>query len=397
MKKKIIFFVLTFLLVFITINLGSFILIKSITKKNIYTKDYKDFKKRFRKSNFKTIFPHPFFGFGIRDNYNYSKKFNNEPLFVNDINKINLDDKIKILILGGSVATHLSLNNSDDKYNYKNKLINHEDIFEKTINSYFSTDKFIVFNAAIGGGKQPQQLFKLYYLDLIDFKFDIIINLDGFNELALPLSENYQINDHLIYPRNFSRLVSTFNSNFDCVNDINKRTKRFLLFPILELYDLYKIRNCHFSLEGENKNTGTRFSNMTNFKKRDLEKSFKHVKEIWEKSSEKINDFSKLKNILYIHVIQPNQYLKDSKKLTNKELELLNYSKYGDLISQYYHSFNFENINIKNNLDLKYIFKYNNNEIYRDYCCHLNNYGMHLISKEIVKKFELELKEMIKN
>ena len=397
MKKKIIFFILTFLLVFITINLGSFILIKSITKKNIYTKDYKDFKKRFRKSNFKTIFPHPFFGFGIRDNYNYLKKFNNEPLFVNDINKINLDDKIKILILGGSVATHLSLNNSDDKYNYKNKLINHEDIFEKTINSYFSTDKFIVFNAAIGGGKQPQQLFKLYYLDLIDFKFDIIINLDGFNELALPLSENYQINDHLIYPRNFSRLVSTFNSNFDCVNDINKRTKRFLLFPILELYDLYKIRNCHFSLEGENKNTGTRFSDMTNFKKRDLEKSFKHVKKIWEKSSEKINDFSKLKNILYIHVIQPNQYLKDSKKLTNKELELLNYSKYGDLISQFYHSFNFENINIKNNLDLKYIFKYNNNEIYRDYCCHLNNYGMHLISKEIVKKFELELKEMIKN
>ncbi len=397
MKKKIIFFILTFLLVFIAINIGSFILIKSITKKNIYTKDYKEFKKRFRKSNFKTIFPHPFFGFGIRDNYNYTKKFNNEPLFVNDINKINLDDKIKILILGGSVATHLSFNNSGDKYNYNNMLINHEDIFEKTINSYFGTDKFIVMNAAIGGGKQPQQLFKLYYLDLINFKFDIIINLDGFNELALPLSENYQINDHLIYPRNFSRLITTFNSNFDCVNDINKRTKRFLLFPILELYDLYKIRNCHFSLEGENKNTGTRFSDMTNFKKRDLEKSFKHVKEIWEKSSEKINDFSKLKNILYIHVIQPNQYLKDSKKLTNKELELLNYSKYGDLISQYYHSFNFENINIKNNLDLKYIFKYNNNEIYRDYCCHLNNYGMHLISKEIVRKFELELKEMIKN
>ena len=98
MKKKIIFFILTFLLVFITINIGSFILIKSITKKNIYTKDYKEFKKRFRKSNFKTIFPHPFFGFGIRDNYNYTKKFNNEPLFVNDINKINLDDKIKILI-----------------------------------------------------------------------------------------------------------------------------------------------------------------------------------------------------------------------------------------------------------------------------------------------------------
>ena len=396
MKKKLTFYIITFILLIITLNLASFAVIKIITKKNIYTKEYKDFKKRFRKSTFKTIFPHPYFGYGIKDNYNDINRFNNEPLFVNDINQINYNKKIKILVLGGSVATHLSLNTSGDETEYKNKIINNIDIFEKTINSYFNTDKFVVMNAAIGGGKQPQQLFKLYYLDLINFKFDIIINLDGFNELALSLSENYEINDHLIYPRNFSRLVSTFNSSFDCVGDINLRTKRFLIFPVLELYDLYKIRKCHFSLEGANKNTGTRFSNMTNFKKKDLDKSLDHTKNIWEKSSEKIDNFSKLNDILYIHVIQPSHYLKDSKDLTENELQLLSYPKYGDIISKYYNLFNFKNININNKLDLKYIFKENKSEIYRDYCCHLNNYGMHLISKEIIKKFELEFKEFIK-
>ena len=72
------------------------------------------------------------------------------------------------------------------------------------------------------GGKQPQQLFKLYYLDLLNFSFDIV-QPDGFNELALSLEENYELNDHLIYPRNYSRLISTFNSNFDCVKNLNKK------------------------------------------------------------------------------------------------------------------------------------------------------------------------------
>ena len=62
--------------------------------------------------------------------------------------------------------------------------------------------------------ERAQQLFKLYYLNLVDHKFDVIINLDGFNEIALTLSEN-DTNDHLIYSRNYSRLISTFNSNLN--------------------------------------------------------------------------------------------------------------------------------------------------------------------------------------
>tara|TARA_Y100000590_G_C15127193_1_gene791014 strand:- start:2 stop:505 length:504 start_codon:yes stop_codon:yes gene_type:complete len=157
--------------------------------------------------------------------------------------------------------------------------------------------------------------------------------------------------------------------------------------PIIEVYDLYHIRKCHFSLEGANKNVGTRFSKITNYKKKNFEDALKVSKKIWKTSSDKIFDFSKKKNIFYIHILQPNLYLDKSKKLTKKEKSLLNYPKYGNIISSYYGTLNLDNLNAKNKLDLRYLFKNNTTELYRDYCCHLNNLGMHLISLKIINTF----------
>ena len=397
MKKqyKKLYILLTIFFLFIFINLFSFISIKIVTKKNIYTKEYIEFKKRFRKSEFKSMYPHPFFGFGVKDNFYSEKSLNNEPLFVNNLQTIDETSKIKILILGGSVAKHLSLNNSDDVIEFNGKKISKTNIFQETINSFYSTNRFQIYNASIDGGKQPQQLFKLYYLNLVDHKFDVIINLDGFNEIALTLSENYLINDHLIYPRNYSRLISTFNSNFECVRNLNKRVNRYLYLPLLELYDLYFIRKCHFTLEGQNINSGTRFSEITNYQKIKFEEALKISKKIWKLSSEKIYDFSKQNKNLYIHVIQPNLYLKNSKILTNNERKLLSYPKYGDIISKYYDGLSILDLKIENGLDLRYFFKNNNKDLYRDYCCHLNNLGMHLISLEIIKTFDVKFNNLL--
>ena len=102
------------------------------------------------------------------------------------------------------------------------------------------------------------------------------------------------------------------------------------------------------------------------------------------------------KKIIYIHALQPNQYLLNSKILTEKEKKLLNYPKYGNIISKYYNQLNLENLKAKNLIDLRYLFKNNTKDLYRDYCCHLNNLGMHLISLEIIKNFEKEFQSLIK-
>jgi hypothetical protein len=44
--------------------------------------------------------------------------------------------------------------------------------------------------AAIGGYKQPQQLMALNYFTALGGEFDVLVNVDGFNEVALPPLEN---------------------------------------------------------------------------------------------------------------------------------------------------------------------------------------------------------------
>jgi hypothetical protein len=54
---------------------------------------------------------------------------------------------------------------------------------------------------ALGGYKQPQQLAALSYLLSRGADHDVVVNLDGFNELALPWAENMTSGVNPYYPR----------------------------------------------------------------------------------------------------------------------------------------------------------------------------------------------------
>ena len=163
--KKFNFYILIVIIIFVIINLLSVTTIYIITNKNYFNKEeYVSFKKRFRKADEKTVYPHPFFGF----NHTYLKPAKDkisldEQLYSYIPNDIAEND-IKILILGGSVAEDFSKNDDNSKFKIDKLEINDENIFQKVLNDKFKTNKFKVYNASIGGGKQPQQLFKLYYL-----------------------------------------------------------------------------------------------------------------------------------------------------------------------------------------------------------------------------------------
>ncbi len=389
MKK--IFFPLTIIIVFLILNILSFMLIYLETEQNIYNKDkYLKFKSLFLKRDKKSIYPHPYFGFSYKEYLPSDMYFaNSEPLFSK---KPNFTDKdsIKILILGGSVAEDLSDNDeSEDNFVKKNVFFDSKDIFEKVLNNKFKVKRFKVYNASIGGGKQPQQLFKLYYLYFLGEKFDIVINLDGFNEIALSLSENIPLKNYLSYPRNYSRIIETFSTDFKCIKKSNENILSYNILPIVELYKLYNIRKCHFNISGKPKVHESKFSSVTNFSEQDEDKNINDILRIWATSSEQIEAFSKLMKFDYIHILQPSHYVKNSKKLSKKEKnDFLAYKKYGDPISKYYHLLSLNDVKIKNKLDLRFIFKNNEKTLYRDYCCHLNNHGMFIISNYIANNFE---------
>ena len=318
-----IFFSLIVLFIVLLINILSFLIIYFMVDQNIYNKDnYLNFKSGFLKGEKKSIYPHPYFGFSYKRDLPSDLEFpNSEPLF-SEKPDIIPKDAVKVLILGGSVAEDFSRNDSEDEFIKDSFIYNKDDIFEKVLNNKFQTDRFVVYNASIGGGKQPQQLFKLYYLYFLGEKFDVVINLDGFNEIALPFSENVPLRNYLSYPRNYSRIVEKFSSDFDCIKNSNEKILSYNIFPIIELYKLYIIRNCHFKIAGKPKNEDSKFSSVSNFQDQSDEKNIKDIFNIWKSSSEQTENFSSLVKFDYIHVIQPSHYFKGSKILSEKEKKI---------------------------------------------------------------------------
>ena len=68
----------------------------------------------------------------------------------------------------------------------------------------------MLLNTAYGGYKQPQQLMALNYALALGAQFDVVVNLDGFNEVALDASENALQGVSPAYPRGWAMRVERF-------------------------------------------------------------------------------------------------------------------------------------------------------------------------------------------
>ncbi|MDP3478364.1 MAG: hypothetical protein Q8R88_01240 [Desulfoprunum sp.] len=78
--------------------------------------------------------------------------------------------------------------------------------------------KIIVHAVAVGGYKQPQQLLALSYFLSLGAHFDLILNIDGFNEVALPESENISKKVNLFFPWMWRMRVGSIDDSEMLVN-----------------------------------------------------------------------------------------------------------------------------------------------------------------------------------
>ncbi len=99
---------------------------------------------------------------------------------------------IVIGIFGGSVAEIFVGDGSDAL------------IEELTSAPEFSGRTFCVSTVALGGYKQPQQLLALQYFQSLGARFDIVLLIDGFNDIALALAENVPSGISIAYPWRWS-------------------------------------------------------------------------------------------------------------------------------------------------------------------------------------------------
>lgn len=360
-------------ILFILVNTVSFYILKANWGISPFAgQAYLDRKNTYHINPTVEQWPHPYFGLTRGDWERYPNKLSNEPLFYH-ITKASPQQEIKVLVLGGSVAQH-----SSQFFGGKDEM----GLFARKLNEYFGTNRFVVYNGAITGGKQPQQYFKYLYLDLLGFKPDIVVNLDGFNEIALPVAENKLWNNPAIFPRSYSNQMVASVSVRDCAEFTNKVLDMNSSFPAVELMAMIYAGKCHkkLSLSEATQKTFAKDMGVSN----DIDYIAQSVN-IWRESSNKLALALNQNNIDYIHVLQPNQYFEGSKILSETEKQLYtNLPTYGNIIRSNYAKLSSEGLITQNFRDQRYLFKNFSETVYSDNCCHFNQVGMESIVNDII-------------
>jgi len=341
---------------------------------------------------------HPYIGFTYRrSGGNPYGLAGSDPLLKRSPGKIN------ICIMGGSFTEAFYINSKEELKKHLKK------------SRYFAGKDIKITALAMGGFKQPQQLFALTYFLFLGARYDIVINLDGFNEVALPFAENIPYQTIAYFPRAWFLYT----------------TKRLDIKSTLQIAEIFKLREKQENLKGffstspfyhsnyllflwdildkryENKIrienqklaklfTGSSYQHFgfdASIYKNNKTKLFKDLVQYWRSSSLQIHHLSKPNRFVYFHFLQPNQYYPGSKILSEEE-KIHAYTKepykYKDAVLAGYPLLVQEGESLKKDgvhfFDLTMIFKNDNRTLYIDQCCHLNKLGYDLVAKEMAKQ-----------
>jgi len=300
-------------------------------------------------------------------------------------------DSFIIGVLGGSVAEIFANQVEGFIQEYVDKIAN----FDRNIK---------IINLAVAGYKQPQQLIQLETAILNGFEFDAVINLDGFNDLALAVS-NQNFGANPMYPsyQHFSEMTSLssppnaykikkLNLYYDNLSKEisildfiqNSILSSSALINLIEEQAAFFIDKKSINLSAINGRNQLLFMGNSNVAG-DISLSVK----IWQESSVMTSLICKLNNIKYFHFLQPNQYVIGSKSLSSREKKIA-YNPthpWGLIIRENYHLlqnsievFNEHEVNFH---DLTNAFIEYDDDIYVDDCCHFGLDGNRILSEKI--------------
>jgi len=190
---------------------------------------------------------------------------------------------------------------------------------------------------ALPGYKQPQQLMVYNFLLTLGAEFGTIVNMDGYNETVLAVRDNAVSDTAISYPCGWhTRVVSVSDprSSADAARLLYLRGKRQQMarsilasrFRWSGTYNLvWHIRDQfafgELSDPGMSVSKSKRHSFMTHgptnrFSGDELEPE---VAAMWKRCSWQMHNLCKANGTLYLHVLQPNQYVPNSKPMGTAE------------------------------------------------------------------------------
>jgi len=204
----------------------------------------------------------------------------------------------------------------------------------------FRHKEFVVVCLASGGYKQPQQLMALNYILAQGGELDLLINVDGFNEVALHASGNKQHGVFPIYPRAwFSRVGQIRDSRVlklygraalletdlrDAANFFSYRPLSFsptchLLWSARNRVLEKRLRDARAAIEDSSFEDDV-VTTGRGYRPASEQELYEDLVQIWEASSRQMRVLCAANGIRYYHFLQPNQYVEGSKLLNAEEL-----------------------------------------------------------------------------
>lgn len=305
-------------------------------------------------------------------------------------------DRLIVAIAGGSVAWQMSCAGAEALRKKLHEVPEYKD------------REIILVRIAQSGFKQPQALFALNYYLLQGGEFDIVISLDGYNEIALPSAENYFANVALDYPQGWQvrtlDIVDPRDADFSLkvfeIRGARQRSALAAIYSPLRMLPSYQLWwfTREERLRDELLNIQAELQQRNDFRKKPFVHSGPHptvktqgeaIEEsvrLWKQSTLQMAQICKANQVLFIHAIQPNQYDPGSKPLSEFEKAKC-YSdeiEYGKMVKQGYPQLRNAGAALRalgvRHFDLTQIFAKTTDTLYVDPFCHVNHRGSEMLA-----------------
>lgn len=364
---------------------------------------------------------HPYFGFIQKPTADFRPGFKvNNYGFISPYDypfKKTKANQFVIGVFGGSVASGYAI------FEVQNKILAK---YLKQLPG-LQDKEFIILSFATGGYKQPQQLLILNYFLGLGQELDMVVNIDGFNEVALAnLNNQNKIDIAMPSVQHILPLTNLANNSLS-VNAM-KATIAIQENKAKINQALASLQNC--KLAACDALTSVYLQNLVNNYRKDVirfekergktaeddggsavfintnqavlkdDVAFDRMAWNWAKSSIFMNKVLSASNVPYFHVLQPNQYYQTKRVFSEAEKQIA-FNKdtpYAKSVELGYPALfeKFRNLE-KNNVDILNavnIFDKTKDIVYVDSCCHYNQTGevifSNYIGKSILEKLRKE-------
>ncbi len=305
------------------------------------------------------------------------------------------EDEVIVGMFGGSFAYFFSVHGLDEALEQLARL------------PEYRGKKMTVVRLALGGYKQPQQLIGLSYLLALGAHFDVLINLDGFNEVALTAGQNVSSGVFPPFPRGWAgRLDGVVQGEeleaMVAIASLRAQRREWAdrfsgvlgLSPVGNIAWLVRDGRLGESLQdaqlrlNEMSQASDFASSGPSVDYPDHEVMFDELAQVWHDSSLTMAQISGARGIRYVHVLQPNQHLDGSKPIGEAEAKTaLEPPHYHYIVQKGYPRLREKGKQLVaagvEFHDLTMVFEDHSEPLYVDACCHVSPRGYEIVGEAL--------------